>query len=57
MSSKLIFRQEHETYEGLIKTYEMSTEEVCLHEVLDDFADFLRGCGYQVKGNLEIVDE
>lgn len=30
---------------------------VTIDKVLEDFEDFLRGCGYYFKGNLEIVED
>lgn len=30
---------------------------VDLSEMLEQFQDFLKGCGYQFSGNIEIVDE
>ena len=57
MSDKFTFIYEHTTYEGLKKIVTHTTEELTLSDVLDDIAEFLKGCGYQVNGRLEIVDE
>lgn len=36
-------------------TYE--TENVHLDDILEDFQDFLKGCGFHIKGTLQIVEE
>lgn len=29
----------------------------CLPEILEDFADFLRGCGFHFDGSIQVVNE
>ena len=36
-------------------TYESNRE--VLDEVIEDFQDFIRGCGYYFDGSLQVVDE
>lgn len=36
-------------------TIEMTTEEIGLSEMLEDFEDFLLGCGFRFDGRLDIV--
>ena len=38
-------------------TVVLECETVELGELLEGFTDFLRGCGFSVKGTLEVVDE
>ena len=41
--------------DGPVLTYE--TERIGLDEVLFDFTDFLRGCGFVFNGDVQIVDD
>lgn len=36
-------------------TYESNRE--YLYDILEDFEDFLRGCGFYINGKLEVVDK
>jgi len=36
-------------------TYQTDVE--TLDEILDEFSDFLRGCGFEVDGDLDVVDD
>jgi len=36
-------------------TYESNRD--YLGDILEDFRDFLKGCGFQIDGNIDIVDE
>lgn len=36
-------------------TYESKRE--CLPDILDDFRDFLKGCGFYVDGDIDIVKQ
>lgn len=35
----------------------VSSDSLCIPELLEDFADFLRGCGYRFNGSIEVVPE
>ena len=37
------------------KTFEFNADN--LHSVIGEFETFLKGCGYHIDGNLEIVEE
>jgi len=50
---KFTFIAEHDSGEKV--TYE--TEKEFLHDVVDDFELFLRGCGFYFDGNLDFVEE
>lgn len=39
------------------KTYNLSTNNLVLGDILQDFEMFLRGCGFQFDGTVDIVDE
>ena len=34
----------------------MRSNSSTITEILEDFADFLRGCGYSINGQLEVVN-
>ena len=34
----------------------METTEISLQEILEDFASFLRGCGFVIDGRLEVYN-
>lgn len=56
---KMVFKKER----NVKNQYDNSTVEVTLDDVetLDDilegFEEFLRGCGFIIKGNLDVVNE
>lgn len=35
---------------------EMTSEATTLPEILENFTDFLRGCGFHFSGNLDVVE-
>ncbi len=45
----------YEPNEDVVINY--TTHAIALDEVLDDFANFLRGCGYQLDGLEQIYEE
>ncbi len=51
--NKMIFKSTHEGETCL--TYE--TNALCLDEIVDEFAMFLRGCGYQLDGLEPVYNE
>ena len=53
--NRMRFENTFRSYEGKETFVEMVIEEDCLPEILEQFAAFLRGCGYCVDGELEIV--
>lgn len=50
---KFIFIQEN-NFNGSKLTFESSS--VSLDQILTDFADFLRGCGFQINGYLDVIN-
>lgn len=48
-----IFLKEGGVKGKLIKT----SDSVVLDDILQDFEDFLRGCGFSIKGHLDVVNE
>lgn len=46
-----------EEYRCAEKEVRHSSDEETLSEVLADFEQFLRGCGYYFEGHLEIISE
>ena len=56
MSHRINFEYEVETYSGSKQKIVYTTNEVALSDVLENFRDFLRGCGYSVEGDLVVVD-
>lgn len=54
---KFTFRQEC-SYEGQPRgTVEITTDAVSLDEILPVFEQFLRGCGFVIDGQIDIVKE
>lgn len=43
--------------ESLSNRITVETENVFIDEVIEDFEDFLRGCGFKFDGKLEIVPQ
>lgn len=35
----------------------IESESISLPELLEDFADFLRGCGFQIDGHLDVIED
>ncbi len=52
--SEFRFKCTEENNERII---EMVIDSVYLPDVISNFGEFLRGCGFYFKGNLEIVDD
>lgn len=38
-------------------TFEIPQYDVTLTDLLAEFEDFLRGCGYQFNGSIEVVED
>ena len=50
-----MFKFEHKSANGPSLT--METDSIELWRILEDFEDFLRGCGLQLAGHLDIVED
>ena len=51
------FRHVQKSVEHAEETVEVTTESESLSEVISAFEDYLRGCGFQVDGHLDIVED
>lgn len=45
------------TWENPNKKISHTSEEESLSEILKDFEDFLKGCGFHFTGHLDIIEE
>ena len=54
-SDKSIFIFKHFSYGNT--EVEMKTEQVALDEILRNFEEFLRGCGFHFTGHIDIVED
>lgn len=55
---KLRFEKKPDPENRFDNTYlSLETEQVSLPEILKDFQDFLKGCGFTFNGDIVIIDE
>ena len=56
---KYTFKAEHKSLhiDQIESTITVESNSDCLDDILQDFDNFLRGCGYIPKGLLQYVDE
>jgi len=55
--NKYIFEHKHTGYDGRIVENKKIFEADGISDILEEFESFLRGCGFNFKGHVEIVEE